>query len=156
MIALYKGTSMLSRAIRWQTDSDYSHASWLLPDGREIEAWKGRGVHVNCSLGDGHTPGTVIDIFTLPELSDMQRMQVQAFLDDQLGKPYDWKGVARFLSRGRRHSDRRWFCSELVAAGCIAAAFPLLDLPAWKTTPGLIATSTRLEKWKTIELENPK
>ena len=153
MIALYKGTSMLSRAIRWQTDSDYSHASWLLPDGREIEAWKGRGVHVNASLGDGHTPGTVIDIFSLTQFSDMQRMQVQAFLDDQLGKPYDWKGVARFLSRGRRHSDRRWFCSELVAAACESAGSPLFNLPHWKIAPGLIAASPVVEHWETVTLE---
>jgi uncharacterized protein YycO len=154
MIALYQGKSLLSKAIRWQTDSIHSHASWLLEDGREIESWKGEGVHVNDTLGKDHTPGTVIDIFTLPKLSDMQRMRAQAFLEDQLGKPYDWRGVLRFATRSRRHSDRRWFCSELVAAACESAGAPLFNMPPWKITPGLIAGSRIIEHWKTVTLED--
>ena len=41
MIALYKGTSALSRIIRWRTWSDYTHAAWVFQDGSVIEEWKG-------------------------------------------------------------------------------------------------------------------
>jgi len=34
----------------------------------------------------------------------------------QLGKPYDWAGIAGLVTRNRDwHNDEDWFCSELVA-----------------------------------------
>lgn len=38
-IALYQGKSFISRLIRWQTRSRYSHAAFLLDNGNVIEAW---------------------------------------------------------------------------------------------------------------------
>ncbi len=44
----------------------------------------------------------------------------------QLGKPYDWLGVAGVALRGREwQEDDCWFCSELVAWAFSEAGFPL-------------------------------
>ena len=44
----------------------------------------------------------------------------------QIGKPYDWLGVAGIALRGRDwQEDDCWFCSELVAWAFSEAGFPL-------------------------------
>ncbi|MFL9810025.1 hypothetical protein D7249_17760 [Stutzerimonas stutzeri] len=51
----------------------------------------------------------------------------------QLGKPYDWLGIAGIALRGRDwQEDDCWFCSELVAWAFSEAGFPLFrsDLQA--------------------------
>ncbi len=143
MIALYKGTSALSRLIRWRTWSDYSHAAWVFPDGSVIEAWKGGVTHAPTILS-GHAPDTEVHLFML-DLTIEQRWAIQDFLIAQIGKPYDYAGIVGFLAAAKTENPDRWFCSELIFAACKKASVDLLKrIPAWKVSPGLLAYSPLL------------
>ncbi|HBA86323.1 MAG TPA: hypothetical protein DCZ95_19760 [Verrucomicrobia bacterium] len=143
MIALYKGKSTLSRAIRWRTWSEYSHAAWVLDDGSVIEAWKGGVRHVR-NMATQHTPGTDVDLFTL-NLTVAQKWAIQDFLIRQVGKPYDYGAILGFMTRAKSENSEKWFCSELIFAACQSAGVELLKrIPAWKVSPGLLSVSACL------------
>lgn len=39
-----------------------------------------------------------------------------SFLNDQIGKPYDWGAIAGIIAREDWDSDTKWYCSELIEA----------------------------------------
>lgn len=145
-ICLHSSNSLVSRLIRWQTRSGYSHASFEFPDGMVMESreWKGVRMLTAHEQADGET----IDRFTV-YATPFQAAKVRAFCFDQLGKPYDWTMVARFVTRRQesRASSGKWFCSELVFAACLHAGIVLLrDTQPWEVSPGLLARSPFLHK----------
>lgn len=147
MIALYKNSSLVSRAIRFFTWSEYSHASYVRDDGSiEVESWQRGGVQMHGRPGEAH-PGATIDFFHVAVTPEQTR-QVEEFLFSQVGKAYDFHGVAHFVSRHAPHArdQERWFCSELVFASYAAAGIELLSrIPAWKVSPALLSCSPLLE-----------
>ena len=144
MIALYRGRSWVSKAIRWQTRSVYSHAAWVMGDGSVIEAWQSGVRHV-ANLSVAHTPKTVVDLFAIPNMIDHYKNHVEKFLLEQLGKSYDYRGVLRFLSRRQGKNPDRWFCSELVAEACNQQWLPLLRrVDSSAVSPGMISYSPYL------------
>lgn len=156
MIALYRGISPISRAIRFFTWSDYSHASYVRDDrSLEIESWHKGGVRERSVLGEGHPPCTKIDLFRINASSDQVRL-IEGFLRSQVGKGYDYRGVVHFISRRDEElrGQERWFCSELVFAAHAHAGIHLLArVPAWKVSPGLLSMSPLLDyigsRWTT-------
>jgi uncharacterized protein YycO len=52
-------------------------------------------------------------ILTYPEMTGEERTNVVRFCFSQIGKPYDFLGLASFLFYKQLQSDARWFCSEL-------------------------------------------
>lgn len=168
-IALYQGKSWISRAIRWQTRSRYSHAAFLLDDGSVIEAWtpvvrwvipgegsrvEGRGESEDLSaLSRQHTPGTVVDIFEFVcPLTKEENQKLEFLAKQDVGTPYDYRSIVRFLTRKRSAlKKRRLFCSEQVFARCQQIGRPLLDrTEAWRVPPDWIARSPHLNLTKTI------
>lgn len=144
MIALYRGKSMISKAIRWQTRSDYSHAAWVCPDFSVIEAWWPHGVRHVADPFLLHTEDTEIDLWAVSGLTAQQEREVERFLRLQLGKRYDMRGVFQFLSRRPCPQNERWFCSELVAAALDLAGAPLLHAAPHLLAPGHLPWSTRM------------
>lgn len=143
-IVLFKGTSWISRMIRWQTRSKYSHAAILTEGGTLVESLEGKGVQSTC---DWNRPENA-DIFDVPSTQD-QRNSIMGFLSAQVGKPYDWLMVVRFVTRrqeGRRTSGK-WFCSELVFAAFQQAGISLFrETEPWEVSPGLLARSPLLKQ----------
>jgi uncharacterized protein YycO len=136
MIVAYQGKSLLSRAIQWQTDGDYSHVAWQRRDGTVIGSWWPHGVRVTPDESAGHTPRTLIDLFAVDTMGEDQRALLEGWMLGQIGKPYDWRGVLRFLSRRKTDNPVRWFCSELLMAAFNAAGHPLLlRIAPWQTSP---------------------
>jgi hypothetical protein len=147
MILLYKGKSLISKAIKWQTFGPYSHAAWWLRDGTVIEAWHKGGVSHNESPATLHTPGTEIDVFDFNGGSGILAADLsEQFLLSQVGKKYDFAPVLRgFVFRVMRDNPNRWFCSELCHAAAVAGRLPLLArVPDWKIHPTLLSYSPRL------------
>lgn len=60
---------------------------------------------------------------------------VVAAARSQVGKPYDWLGVAGIGFRRRWQDEDAWFCSELVAWAFAEAGTPLFREHAWRITP---------------------
>ena len=114
-LLLYMGKSAVSKAIEWQTRSPYSHVAVELDDGRIVEAWHKQGVRIIDHGHEGHSMGTPIEYYSIGV--PFSHAPVEAFLLNQVGKGYDWRGVWRFVSRRDQPVNDRWFCSEL----CVAA-----------------------------------
>lgn len=149
MILAYKGTSFFpSRIIRWMSWSEYSHVAWEMKDGRVIEAYQ-PVVRLTPSLHYGHKPGTVVERFEIAGLTPAQRIKLESFLMRQIGKPYDWASVFRFIPRWAESQKSRnaWFCSELLLVACNYAGVKLFNgLESYKVMPGVLVLSPLLSK----------
>jgi hypothetical protein len=168
-IALYKGKSWTSRAIKFLTRSPYSHAAYLFDNdaaeaarrlaksgalgkithyncGSVIEAWEPGGVRNTRSLSDGHTPGTRVDIFALDApLNDLDEEKLLTWLSLQLGHAYDFWNVLRFVSKRKGRRNSGWFCSELCFAGLSRLQRDLFRrTQPWEVPPGWISRSPAL------------
>jgi len=152
-IALYRGRSPLSLLIRWQTRSVYSHAAFLLDDGSVIEAWPPAVRHV-ADLSTQHTSGTPVDIFEfIDPLTVGETRRLVRLAKADVGVPYDYRSVVRFLTRAREPGPtaQKLFCSEQVFLRCGEVGRHLLArTEAWRVPPDWIARSPRLFLEKTI------
>lgn len=149
LIALHKGRGLISRLIGWQTRSAYTHASIVLDSGEVIEAREFQGVRLLPHLPSDED----IDVFEVTGVtataSADQRRVITAWLMSQLGKPYDYTMVARFVSRRQesRKSSGKWFCSELVFAALQKAGVNLLArCEPWEVSPALLSKSPLLKQ----------
>lgn len=70
---------------------------------------------------------------------------VQDFALAQVGKGYDYAGIAGFLARKDLQTADRWFCSELVSAAFWSAGIPLLRREPHKVAPGDLRDSPLLQ-----------
>lgn len=156
-LVFYKGKGLISSLIRWQTRGQYSHVGVQMPDGSVIEAWHVGGVRWNAGLGTAHDEGTEVDVFLVEHLTKVETMRVLDFLKSKLGRGYDFRSVARFLSRrNESNEDRdRWFCSELVAAAFASAGVRLLSAPPARISPEVLSWSPRLVKFETVFTKKP-
>ncbi|MCX6915750.1 MAG: hypothetical protein NT167_22345 [Verrucomicrobia bacterium] len=152
-IALYQGTSFISRLIRWQTRSRYSHAAWLGDNGNVIEAWQ-PCVRVVSGLSEQHTPGTVVDLFEfVTPLRAREIQEIWRLALKQVGTPYDYLAVLRFVSRkaSRERWEEKLFCSEMVFGNARDAGRELLArTEAWRVPPDWIARSPLLRLSETV------
>lgn len=139
-ILAYRGKSWISKMIRWQTRSKYSHIAIELNDGSVIEAWHIGGVAHNKSFRTVHTKGTPVDVFSINKPFD--EIEAEAFLLEQIGKKYDFGSIARFMSRRDEPHDDKWFCSELSLDGIAKGGLNLLErIPFSHVSPGQEITS---------------
>jgi uncharacterized protein YycO len=148
-ILQYKGTSLISWGIRFQTRSKYSHSAIWLDDGTVVEAWT-HGVRRVDTPSEDHTPNTEVDIFSINY--DFDQAKAQLFALDQIGKKYDYWAIPRFISRRDEPADDKWFCSELVAASCHDGGCDLLhpSMPHGHISPRDIGMSPLLVFERTI------
>jgi hypothetical protein len=155
LVALHRGEGFIARAIQWQTRSGYSHASVLLEAAElVIEAREFQGVRI-VPWAEVMASGERVDLFRVAGLTEEQEIAVREFLWDQIGKPYDYTMVARFISRRQeeRTSSGKWFCSELVFAAFAQAGVKLLErIEPWAVSPGMLSLSPLLE----MKNEEPK
>jgi uncharacterized protein YycO len=139
-VLLFRGRGIVSTLIRWQTRGRYSHAALLTPGGEIIESWQFAGVRIKTI-----TDWRDVDRFTIPSMSGEQWNRALDFALSQVGKRYDYVGVARFISRERSPDNGRWFCSELVDAALRHAGVHLFErIESAEISPGLLAISPLL------------
>ena len=160
MILAYQGTSWISNRIRATTRGMYSHIAWQLLDGSVVEAWgtprgfaqyllTGEGPRGEIrrvkSASDRHTKGTRVDAFNFPGM-ESKREQIEAFLLEQVGGRYDYRGVLSFKTLSDKSHPDDWFCSELIAEACRRAGTELhrrveshkID-PTWLTRSAILS-----------------
>ena len=108
----YRGVSVVSHLIKFQTRSHYSHVAVELTDGAVIEAWQTGGVRrINDAFID-HSPKTVIDAYRVSAYFD--ETAVENYLYNCIGQKYDFSSVFRFITRRHAIDNTKKFCSELV------------------------------------------
>ena len=147
-ILLYRGHGLIDGLIKWQTRSEYSHAAILIPNGNIIESYPGVGVRLRESqiaAGFDFMLQCPVDAFDVPEACARTWANAIEYCRHELGAKYDWKGIARFITRLPGGDPNRWFCSELVAAAFRAAGRPLLArIEPWAISPELLSISPKL------------
>jgi uncharacterized protein YycO len=144
-ILAYHGKSIISKLIRFQTRSQYSHIAFELPDGTVIEAGISRGVSHSESFRTLHKPGTKVEVFNvgvdLRVNHEVNFDKAKEFALAQVGKPYDFRSVFRFVSRVPATENGKWFCSELAEKALEAGGVELLRGEAHNHSPRDICMS---------------
>ncbi len=139
-VLAYQGRGWVSKSIQWQTRSPWSHVGILLDNNRVVEAWHRGGVCLHDHIGSVHSPGTKVSVFSIEQ--EFNEAQVEDWLLEQIGKDYDFRSVARFVSRRTAPANDRWFCSELVHA---ALPFLLERIKSARVSPRDIVMSPLLK-----------
>ena len=168
-IALFKGKSAVSRLIRWFTRSKFSHAAFVFDEraqntaiqmvkdglrfkkldyisvGSVVEAWQG-GVKNSPSVSTLHTRGTPISIMSYAhQISLDQERRLILYLDQDIGLPYDYMDIVRFILRVNGHPGESVFCSFEVARRQHDIDYPLFArTEGWRVPPDWL--------WRTIAL----
>lgn len=157
--SLVQGRGAGSTLIGWFGGGGYSHVDVITPSGLLRGA---RSDYIG-----GAAPGyqdrhpnyddwVRQTIFTLPT-TDAQNKLYWEFSDEQLGKPYDKRGILGFAT-GKRdwHDPTAWFCSEEVAANAqYAGIFPEFFEDCWRVDPGDIAfilCALRADRYEKIKI----
>jgi hypothetical protein len=122
-----------------------SHVEAIMPDGRLLGAHFQGGVMARPKGYDGTTRvrEVIVPVPATPE----QEEAFWAFLNAQLGKPYDDTAILAFLVNRDWQEPDSWFCSELIAAALMTAGILLpLATQANKITPRdvLLILSSRI------------
>ena len=129
-ILLYRGTSLVDKAIEWETYGAYSHAA--MTDGTIIwESANGIGVRKRPYLPEPNR-----DIFQIDAPPT-----VIAWAASHEGEPYSYQKDLDIFLRKQPHVDG-WICSEFVAEAFSQCGYPLLlRIPSYKVTPTLLSYS---------------
>ena len=150
ILLAYQGVSPLSRLIRWQTRSIYSHIA-ISHEGQVVEALGTRGrVVLAENYRQYHTPGTVVDVLDVPGVDPDLAWD---FALEQVGKPYDYRAIVKFVTRRPATENGRWFCSELASAACSAGGVELLRIPHHESSPRDVVASPAVREvatWATF------
>lgn len=136
-ICFYQSKSFVGRLIRWQTRAPVGHVALYWPElNRWTEAVEGKGViEREHERDDIHDHATV----TLPRYEEAK---LWAFA--QLGKPYDYHMVARFITRLKEDPNTigKFFCSEYAGHVLrIGGVTPLANSAPWRESPALLYIS---------------
>lgn len=131
--AFYCGTrpglaGIYNRVVRWWTRSEFSHVELVLSTGRSWSA----------SFSDGGIRSKLIDFDTanwvVIDLPPALEQRAAAWFRAHRGAKYDLMGNLQFVLAPVPQSQRRWFCSEAVAAA--------LGMPdPWRYGPGTLASA---------------
>lgn len=119
---LFTTTSLpLSLLIRARAGGPFSHVA-LVDGDQVIEAVAGHGVRA-APLATAITRASRAALMRIPSHN---ADQVLAVARSQIGKGYDWSGIAGLgINRDWQEADA-WFCSELVAWAFDSAGQPLI------------------------------
>lgn len=117
MVVIYgTNNSPVSWLIRAATMGKYSHCGILDDYGRVIHATYSRGVHmVSLESFIASWPTNTCSYLVCPDEAGAQK-----FLEEQLGKPYDWTALFKLVFQRDWQENDQWFCSELVEAAIVA------------------------------------
>lgn len=142
-IGLHRGKGFISKAIKWQTRSEYSHASFIFSDGKVFESREGKGVRFLNYM----PPDQDVDYYEILGLDEDTEQKIKAWCLGKIGEAYDYSGVFRFISRRRYRDNNKWFCSEIVFHALKIHGIVLLNyIESWETSPALLRLSLLLKK----------
>ena len=104
----YKGTGFISKLIMLFSNGKFSHISIII-DGLMYEASMNKGVIMSLYTGDGGYETETREV----KITDKNKAEVVKFLESQIGKKYDYRGIYAFLMPLAKPKMGSWYCSEL-------------------------------------------
>lgn len=133
-IAFYKnGEGFVHRAVRWYTESPYSHAELIMPDG---VTW----ITISPFFNSRVTPRIKTeydkekwDFIDLPlswrePVKKYQKQQLVKFVKETSGNKYDWTGMLLSnISPFKIRRANRWYCSEWIAHALLYSRIIMWD-----------------------------
>ena len=108
-VRFMKTRGIIARLIRWFTWSEFNHVD-INVNGKWYGASRTFGVHRSDKQRPSYIYAEKLFISSTPE----EREYVLRFLEGELGKSYDWRGIFGFILRKNLHHRDKWFCSEYV------------------------------------------
>lgn len=147
------GNSFISRMIRYFTKSKFSHVEVLFDGGFTVGSREFSGV-VHGTINDFIKPVYFFFYDGINQkplrLTKQQHDKIISFLQDSIGKKYDYKGIWGYLSNRReRNCPDSYFCSELVFEAFNHAGIRFLNREGGHfITPQNIAESLLLKEVK--------
>ena len=133
-VAFYKGEGRWhNKVVRSTTQSIYSHAELIMPDGKSIsiQPFDNRGVR-KIRFDEEENPEEY-DIICVPVTAE-QVDTIEMFFRDTKGDGYDWPGMilSKFTPFFIKRTGR-WYCSEWIAyalrlAGAVDSLYHYNDL----------------------------
>lgn len=141
MIFFCRGEGAVSEIIKFATLSQFSHVAIMI-NNVVYEATFKRGV-IKSSFKD------FCDRYPDRECVSIRNVNEDAaetWLSLQLGKEYDYGALYSFYMRPDWEDDKKWFCSELVAAALVKAGALKLKMKASRITPRDLWNSCKM-RW---------
>lgn len=142
---LVQGRGLASRLIGWFGGGGYSHIDTITRAGNLRGARSDTWGSVPAGFFDRPMDYALSDwikitVFTL-NVTPTQEERYWEFSDNQLGKPYDTRGILGFATGNRNwYNPSDWFCSEEVCANAeYAGIFPPMYEGANRVDPGDVA-----------------
>ena len=132
--------SLGSQAIRWFTHSDFSHVDIITPGGYRLGARCDNPIRgrTGVQLRKMNYAKFALDRRLTIECSEAQARGAYAWLWEQLGKPYDKRGLFASFLFGRPvpwWDEKAWWCSELATVFVHTAGLPACRTPASRVSP---------------------
>jgi hypothetical protein len=153
VIQLSTESGIGSAAIRYLSNSPYSHIDFVLPPGLKLP--DGTTTKGGELLGARMSGGVQVRPPNYVKFTKVQRYICRAapwavyeYAISQIGKPYDVGGIVNFFSHDRNwHDPDKWFCSELGEAAFEHEWEPLIIVEdSDQVTPRDLTLSVKLEK----------
>jgi hypothetical protein len=142
-IILTTATAAVSKAIRWGTKSDISHAMICVQHGSVIDATS-EGVHARNPQRLFFDDKCALHIFRpKAALSADQIDQICRFVRERIGSEYSTREAVRAAIGGSNQWTRKQFCSRLVAQAYASAGIKLVGDPNY-CAPADLAKSSLL------------
>ncbi|MDD2336630.1 MAG: YiiX/YebB-like N1pC/P60 family cysteine hydrolase [Geobacteraceae bacterium] len=142
-IILTTTTDVVSKGIRKVTKSDISHALVYVESHSVIDA-TGDGVHSRNTQRLYWEDACAVHVLRLiEELSAPQTRSIVNYVRGKIGTRYSKTEAARSVIGGKRHPNRRQFCSRLVSQAYASAGINLVESPDY-CTPEQLKSSPRL------------
>jgi uncharacterized protein YycO len=143
----YSGKGPMSKLIKWQTRSKYSHSAIMISNGFSTLMFESNPPEVTQLLGEPAIVRAESAVSILHPTVEVDEDRMFRWLTKQVGKKYDKTMVVRFVTRKQetRKSREKWFCSELVYAAFKHVGVDLFrDTEPWEVSPGMLARSPLL------------
>lgn len=149
-VLLFTGGDPIAAIVKWQSRSHYSHAALLIPGtNRVLESYPFHGVRERELIAKDWE---CIHAYEVTGMTAKQWEGAVQYGTSQLGKPYDWRSVFKFMTRTPAKENGKWFCSELVFK-CIEKTYMrLLQMLAEYVNPGHLGASPYLRRDEAFEL----
>jgi len=126
-IGVTQGISFYSKVIKWfQWGNPNTHIFYIYEEELHkedpiiLESIAGYGVHKD-RLSEAHTPNTPYQIYSL-KVTTKQKRIIEEYLEQQIGKSYDYRGLLGFASRKDTNDNNKLFCTELIYQALNAAS----------------------------------
>ena len=139
----YSGEGFGSGFIKWFTfagKDGASHVSMIFKFSNDIEleyeSIQGQGVISHQPREGSYTE------YDVP--LNAEQVETAYLVASTTHGKYDWTGIWGFIIKKKRHSEFKWFCSELVAYALYQAGYPLSRRDPYKETPQTVCDSLRL------------